>query len=97
MQQAITYENWQDISASFTTDDHSKGALSVLEWAYHTYNEDEIVYASSFGAEAIVLIDLITQIKREAKLVFLDTDLHFPETYQVIEDIKNVFQRFKLK
>ncbi|ASV69729.1 MULTISPECIES: phosphoadenylyl-sulfate reductase [Cytobacillus] len=97
MQQAITYENWQDISASFTTDDHSKGALSVLEWAYHAYNEDEIVYASSFGAEAIVLIDLITQIKREAKLVFLDTDLHFPETYQVIEDIKKRFPALQVE
>ena len=68
-------------------DDESKGALNVLRWAYDEY-DDELVYACSFGVEGIVMIDLISQIKPTAKVVFLDTGLHFPETYALIDEVK---------
>lgn len=91
----VTYENWQDLT--FSVDDGTKGARSVLEWAYHTYHEEKIVYASSFGAEAIVLIDLIHQVKPDAHIVFLDTDLHFPETYEVIQKIEERFPKLRIE
>ena len=91
----ITYENWSQISDAFPIEDKTKGARSVLEWAYRTYSEDQIVYASSFGAEAIVLIDLIQQVKPDAHIVFLDTGLHFPETYEVINKIEARFSYIK--
>lgn len=97
MNQPLSYKNWKDISATFAIDQSTKGAKQVLEWAYGTYDEEEIVYASSFGAEAIVLIDLIAQIKSDARIVFLDTDLHFPETYQVIEEIKSRFPTLQIE
>lgn len=87
----ITYEHWRQNSEAFQHGDDAKGASSLLEWAYSTYAEEEIVYASSFGAEAIVLIDLIQQIKPDAQIVFLDTGLHFPETYEVIDQIEARF------
>ncbi|MDQ0256604.1 phosphoadenosine phosphosulfate reductase [Evansella vedderi] len=61
--------------------------LGVIKWAYETYG-DELVYACSFGAEGIVLIDLISKVKRDANIVFLDTHLHFQETYDLIEKVK---------
>lgn len=95
MNETITYDNWQSIS--FETDDATKGAKSVLKWAYGHYHEEKIVYASSFGAEAIVLIDLIQQIKPDAHIVFLDTDLHFPETYDVINKIEQRFPKLRIE
>jgi phosphoadenosine phosphosulfate reductase len=93
----ITYKNWNQISDSFYYDDETKGARSVLEWAYHSYPGEEIVYASSFGAEAIVLIDLIQQVKPDADIVFLDTGLHFPETYEVIDRIEERFPTLRIE
>ncbi|MFF2448016.1 phosphoadenylyl-sulfate reductase [Neobacillus sp. NPDC058068] len=97
MTEVITYQNWQQISDTFPIEDKTKGALSVLEWAYRAYQSEEIVYASSFGAEAIVLIDLIQQIKADARIVFLDTGLHFPETYEVIDKIEARFPSLRIE
>ncbi len=84
----ITFENFQDDPfRGINPGDSSKGAEKVLEWAYGTYRED-IVYACSFGAEGIVLIDLISKVKKDASIVFLDTGLHFAETYELIDKVK---------
>jgi phosphoadenosine phosphosulfate reductase len=93
--EAITYENWKSIS--FEIDEDTKGAKNVLEWAYRVYPVDKIVYASSFGAEAIVLIHIIQQVKPDAHIVFLDTDLHFPETYDVIHKIEQRFPKLQIE
>lgn len=92
----ITYETWENTFPSFSDHDETKGALSVLRWAYEHYG-DEIVYACSFGIEGIVLIDLIRQVKPDAKIVFLDTGLHFKETYEVIEKIKARFPKLQIE
>ncbi|OIJ12538.1 phosphoadenosine phosphosulfate reductase [Anaerobacillus alkalilacustris] len=64
-----------------------KDAIDILKWAYSHFGED-IVYACSFGAEGIVLIDLISKVNKNATIVFLDTELHFEETYALIEKVK---------
>jgi phosphoadenosine phosphosulfate reductase len=97
MTTTVTYQNWRERSDTFSYEDETKGARSVLEWAYSSYPEQELVYASSFGAEAIVLIDLIQQIKPDAHIVFLDTGLHFPETYEVIDKIEARFPTLKIE
>ena len=66
----LTYHTWEDSYIDFEVDDTYKGALNVLNWAYKHYGED-IVYACSFGIEGIVLIDLISKVKPDAKIVFL--------------------------
>ena len=75
---------WHEFSESFHIHDETKGAKVVLEWSFQHFHEDKIIYASSFGAEAIVLIDIISQVKPDASIVFLDTGLHFPEKYSII-------------
>ncbi|MDQ0161671.1 phosphoadenylyl-sulfate reductase [Bacillus alveayuensis] len=84
----ITFENWQTPILTFDENSETKGALEVLKWAYSNYKDDEIVYACSFGIEGIVLIDLIDKVNPMAKIVFLDTELHFKETYDVIEKVQ---------
>ena len=67
----ITYENFEGdpFIDSISTDDATKGAYEILEWAYRTYG-DSIVYSCSFGAESMVLIDLIYQLSQMHKLSF---------------------------
>ncbi|UOE95979.1 phosphoadenylyl-sulfate reductase [Alkalihalobacillus sp. LMS39] len=73
-----------------------KDAIDVLKWAYETYGDD-LVYACSFGAEGMVLIDLISKVKKDATIVFLDTDFHFKETYQLIDEVKSKYPTLQIQ
>jgi len=92
----LTYSTWQEPELEFEVDDTYKGALEVLRWAYNQYGE-EIVYACSFGIEGIVLIDCISKVKPDAKIVFLDTDVHFKETYETIERVKAKYPELRIE
>lgn len=59
-----------------------KPPREVLAWALERYRPD-IALACSFGAEDVVLVDMISRIRPDAKVFYLDTDLFFPETYAV--------------
>ncbi|PWN12765.1 phosphoadenylyl-sulfate reductase [Bacillus thuringiensis] len=86
----LTYETWEENVVSFSEEDETKGALSVLNWAYEEY-KDEIVYACSLGVEGMVLLHLINQVNPSAKVVFLDTNVHFQETYELIQRVRERF------
>lgn len=73
-----------------------KDSLEVLKWAYQAYGDD-IVYACSFGAEGMVLIDMIYKVKKEAAIVFLDTDFHFKETYELIDQVKQRYPSLRIE
>lgn len=69
--------------------------LEVIKWAYDTFS-DELIYSCSFGAEAMVLLDMISDVKKDARVTFLDTHLHFPETYDLIEKIRARYPALRL-
>jgi phosphoadenosine phosphosulfate reductase len=91
----LTYETWQEPAADFEVDDTYKGALNVLKWSYGHYGK-EIVYACSFGIEGIVLVDLISKVKPDATIVFLDTDVHFKETYETIDRVREKYPQLNI-
>lgn len=65
-----------------------KSAQEVLKWALDTFGL-KIGLASSFGAEDVVVIDLMTRIdKDKAKVFTLDTGRLNQETYDVMDDIR---------
>ncbi|KGA97077.1 phosphoadenosine phosphosulfate reductase [Alkalihalobacillus alcalophilus ATCC 27647 = CGMCC 1.3604] len=72
-----------------------KDSLDILKWAYSEFG-DEIVYSCSFGVEGMVLIDLISKVNKEAKIIFLDTDFHFKETYELIDKVKARYPTLKI-
>lgn len=67
-------------------------AIELLEYAVAQFG-DQITFASSFGAEDVVLIDMLSQIKPDIDIFFLDTSLHFPETYATIERLEEKYNR----
>ncbi len=93
----LLYEDFSgDPFENFSPDDEFKGANSILQWAYNTY-DSSLVYACSFGAEGIVLIDLISKVKKDAKVVFLDTEIHFQETYDLIDKLKSKYPELNIE
>ena len=52
----------------------------LLEWAVGKF--DSITLACSFGAEDVVLVDMLHKISPRTDIFYLDTDFHFKETYE---------------
>jgi phosphoadenosine phosphosulfate reductase len=46
---------------------------------------ERLTFACSFGAEDMVLLDILMKIDPEASVFYLDTDVLFPETYDLID------------
>ncbi|MFC5711750.1 phosphoadenylyl-sulfate reductase [Thalassorhabdus alkalitolerans] len=67
-----------------------RNALDIVKWGYETYGDD-LVYACSLGAEGMVLLDLINRVKPGARVVFLDTDFHFKQTYDLLKKVREHF------
>ena len=66
----------------------NKTAQQVLKWALDTY-DGKIALASSFGAEDVVIIDMMYKIEHsKAKVFTLDTGRLNQETYDVMDAIR---------
>ena len=69
-----------------------KDAKDVLSWAMEKFSP-KIAFASSFGAEDVVVIDLMVKIdKNSTKIFTLDTGRLNPETYEVMDIIQKKYQ-----
>ncbi|WP_103106488.1 phosphoadenylyl-sulfate reductase [Brevibacillus reuszeri] len=88
---SATHEQLTQINKSLGKGD----TIDVIKWAYETFS-DELIYSCSFGAEAMVLLDMISGVKKDARVTFLDTHLHFPQTYALIEQIRAKYPGLRL-
>lgn len=71
----------------FGVEFEKKSPQEIIKWALDEYG-NRISFASSFGTEDVVLIDMIAKIKPGARVFSLDTGYIFPETQKVIREIK---------
>ena len=79
----IADQNLQAISAEFET----KPPEAVLRWALAEFGPD-VALATGFGAEGCVLIHMVAGITKNARIFYLDTDLLFPETYALRDQLE---------
>ena len=79
--QVLSHDELAGLNADFETAPASK----VISWAVDTFG-DELVLAASF--EDVVLIDLATAVAPGIEVIFLDTEAHFPETLDFVEDVR---------
>ncbi|HEY3365842.1 MAG TPA: phosphoadenylyl-sulfate reductase [Symbiobacteriaceae bacterium] len=61
-----------------------KEPADALKWAFERFGVETIALACSFGAEDVALVDLVAEIRPGSRVFYLDTDVLFPETYDVI-------------
>jgi phosphoadenosine phosphosulfate reductase len=71
----------------------SKQPQDVLTAAIERY-APKIILACSFGAEDVVLVDMVHRINPSVPLFYLDTDFLFPETYGTRD---RIIQRYDLE
>ena len=70
-----------------------KSPQDILDYAVKQY-APKIVLACSFGAEDVVLVDMLLRVDPKAVLFYLDTDFLFPETYDVRD---RIIEKYGLK
>lgn len=78
----LSVEELGKISAGF----EGKTPQEVLTWALEKFHP-HIALACSFGAEDVALVDMVTKIRPDARIFYLDTGLLFPQTYVVCERV----------
>jgi len=62
----------------------------VLEWAMRKFGSN-VALASSFGAEDVVLIDMLAKIDKKARVFTIDTGRLHQETYNAIDAIREKY------
>jgi len=53
---------------------------TIIKWAVEKF--PNITFACSFGAEDVVLVDMLQKVSPKTDIFYLDTDFHFKETYE---------------
>lgn len=61
-------------------------ATARIQWAVQHFGE-QLVLSTSFGVQAAVMLHLVTQVKPDLPVVFIDTGYLFPETYRYAQDL----------
>ena len=83
VQAALSAGEVEDLNRRF----EGKSPQAVLEWALERFHP-RVALSSSFGAEDVVLIDMLWRINPKARIFTLDT-LRLPtETYTVMDQIR---------
>ncbi len=58
----------------------------VLKWATETFG-DELAQGTGFGPSGIVIMHMLAELRPGTTVFYLDTDLLFPETYDLCEEL----------
>jgi len=60
---------------------------AILAWALRTYRRRVTLACSFGGPSGMVLLDMVMRLDRRVPVFYLDTDLLFPETYALVEEV----------
>ena len=71
--------------------DDATPAREVLAWAVDTH--PDLVLATALGPQSVAILELLHQLGRPVDTVFLDTGLHFPETYALRLRLQHRYRR----
>lgn len=62
-------------------------AITILKHSLDDVQLGKVALVSSFGAEAVVLLHMVAQIDKSTPVIFLDTEMLFPETLAYQRDV----------
>ncbi|RLV91971.1 Phosphoadenosine phosphosulfate reductase [Spathaspora sp. JA1] len=71
-------------------------ASEIIRWAYYTF--PNLYQTTAFGLTGLVTVDIISKLSKELgsdkhliDLIFIDTLHHFPQTYDLVNNIKDKY------
>lgn len=81
----------QEEIISLSTRFEAEHPLAVFNWINETFPTGEIAMATGFGAEGVVLIDMLASVNKGIPIFYLDTDVLFPETYALRDRLEEKY------
>lgn len=61
----------------------------IIHYAVQTF--PNLTFACSFGAEDVVLVDMLQKVSPSTDIFYLDTDFHFQETYDTRDQMMETY------
>lgn len=74
-----TDEDYAALNARF----EPRAPQATLNWVFDTFDTETAVMGSGFGASGVVLMHFLEAVQPGATVFYLDTDVLFPETYNL--------------
>jgi len=65
--------------------------VNRIERLYQHFTEDEVLFTSSFGTNSVYLLHLISRLRPNQKVHFIDTGYHFEETLEYKDLLTKLF------
>src|ERR1700730_8287655 len=85
--QSISYETTDAELRAISDEFENARPENLLRWALAEF-ESDVALATGFGPEGCVLVSMLADIDRGARIFYLDTDLLFPETYALRDQLE---------
>ncbi|MBA4601504.1 phosphoadenylyl-sulfate reductase [Thermoactinomyces mirandus] len=70
-----------------------KHPQDIIRWGIEQLGVSSLALACSFGCEDIALLDMALKVNPDLDIFYLDTDLHFKETYEVRDRLSGKYQK----
>ena len=83
----------EDLQLEALTLEHSS-PQEILAWGFERYHPDITLACSFGGVTGMALLDMAVKIEPEVSVFYLDTGFLFPETYSLLEQVK---QRYEIE
>jgi len=84
--QSMSYETTDEELRAISDSFEAARPEAILRWAFAEFGS-ELALATGFGAEGCVLVSMLAAIETQARIFYLDTDLLFPETYALRDQL----------
>jgi phosphoadenosine phosphosulfate reductase len=84
----LTYRVEADELADWNARFQAATPQELLEWASEQWGEQMALTCSFGGPTGMVLLDMVTAVAPATPVLFLDTGLLFPETYQLVAEVQ---------
>ena len=78
-------EDLKKVNDSF----EGKDPREALKWVVDSFPGEDFALACSFGE--LVLLDMLVKIKKDARVFYLDTGLHFKETLKLKDEAERMY------
>lgn len=82
----VTMLKWTETELSHLNEVfRERSTEDLLDWATESFGDTIVLTCSFGGPSGMVLLDMVARLGRGTPVIFLDTDLLFPETYELAE------------
>lgn len=65
--------------------------MEIISWGVETLGAEHLTLACSFGYEDVALVDMVFKVDQAINIFYIDTDLLFPETYRVRDQLQQKY------